>query len=213
MSDTLVETLVAEDRPQADTGNAAWVSINTPSDVDTLCRFCHRDVERLFRINPYLEFDRWERLVDNRYVIAGRNFSQEKPFEFRLEMEAEALPDGLRIRYRGGLKRDTVFKVESSPHGSKLTIHENYLAINDEEQHERLGEVDRSLPTWAGDLQKFLIMWKQWSWLGPWRWYMGRIWQRMKPSGRRIAYMFWWITLVEIALIILGAGIYWIEYT
>ncbi len=42
---------------------------------------------------------------------------------------------------------------------------------------------------------------------------MKRVWQPMKPSGRRITYMLLWISLVEIALIALGAGIYWSEYT
>ena len=41
---------------------------------------------------------------------------------------------------------------------------------------------------------------------------MRNVWQRLKPSGRRITYMFWWITLVEIALIALGVGIYLVEY-
>ena len=73
--------------------------------------------------------------------------------------------------------------------------------------------MDRSLTTWAGDLQKFLINWKRWRGFAPWRLYMRRVWQPMKPMGRRIAYIFWWITLVEILLILLGIGIYWAEYT
>ncbi len=42
---------------------------------------------------------------------------------------------------------------------------------------------------------------------------MDRIWKRLKPTGRRITYMFWWITLVEIALIVLGVAIYLVEHS
>ena len=201
-----------EQKPSIEAENAAWAAINTPLQPDELIEFCREDIERLFRINPYLEFKEWQSHGDDSYRFSGRNSSQEQPFDFELELHVETLPDGFRIHYRGGLKQETTFKIESSSHGSKLTIHESYPPEPDEQQEESLGEIDRSLTTWAGDIQKFLIMWNQWRWLGPWRWYMNRVWRTMKPSGRRIAYMFWWITLVEIALIALGAGIYLAEY-
>jgi len=34
----------------------------------------------------------------------------------------------------------------------------------------------------------------------------------MKPTARRITYMLLWISLVEIALLTLGVGIYFFEY-
>jgi hypothetical protein len=211
---TETATVTLEERGmQAASEDAAWASINTPLGTDELLAFCREDVERLFRINPYLEFTQWECLGDNHYAFAGRNSSQEQPFDFALELTIEELEDGLCIHYLDGLKNDTLFKVESSPSGSKLTIHENYSPLAEELQEKSLGEVDRSLTTWAGDIQNFLIIWKQWRWLGPWRWYMNHVWQKMKPSGRRVAYMFWWITLVEVALIVLGAAIYFVEYS
>ena len=189
--------------------NAAWAAVNTPLTPPELLAFCREDVERLLRINPYLEFACWQRLADNRYHFCGRNSSQAQPFDFDLELGVEETPEGLRIRYSGGLKQETLFEVEPSAHGSRLTIRDIYPALADELN---TGAVDRSLTTWAADIQKYLVTWKQWRWLPPWRWYMRRVWQRMKPTGRRIAYMFWWITLVEIALILLGAGIYMAEY-
>lgn len=211
---TNTATVILNEGERKDDGeDAAWASINTPLEVKELIEFCQTDIERLFRINPYLEFRTWKSLGDNRYLFAGRNFSQEEAFDFDLEMLVEALPDGLRVDYLGGLKESSTFKIEPSPHGSKLTIHENYNPLPEDQRKARLGEVDRSLTTWAGDIQKFLVIWKQWRWFRPWRWYMRHVWQKMKPSGRRIAYMFWWITLVEIALIVLGAGIYLAEYS
>lgn len=206
--------MIAEaDRLETEAEDAAWASINTPLQEDELIAFCQTDIERLFRINPYLEFHEWSRQDDNHYRFTGRNFSQEEPFEFETSILVEKIRDGVQLHYSGGLKRSARFKVEPSPYGSKLTIHESYPPLTDEEKERLFGQVDRSLTTWAGDIQKYTIMWKRWRWFGPWRWYMGRIWQRMKPSGRRIAYMFWWITLVEIALIVLGVGIYFVEYS
>ena len=192
--------------------NAAWAAVNTPLPVEELVAFCQQDVERLFRINPYLEFSEWRATGNDRYAFAGVNASRAPPFSFELSLAVERLPNGLRVDYRDGLKLFTLFRVEDSPQGSKLTIAEAYREVAPGELDERLAEVDRSLVTWAGDIQKYLVTWNQWHWLGPWRWYMNRVWKRMKPSGRRIAYMFWWITLIEIALIALGAAIYWAEY-
>ena len=199
--------------PEDGAENFAWAVINTPLVEDELIAFCQADVERLLRINPYLEFHKWVRQKEDKYIFAGRNFSQEEPFDFETSILVEELTNGLRLRYSNVLKKDTEFLVESSPYGSKLTIQEHYYPLAENNQEEWLKQVDRSLTTWAGDIQKYLVMWNRWQWFAPWRWYMYRVWQRMKPSGRRIAYMFWWITLIEIALVILGAGIYWAEYS
>ena len=199
--------------PEDGAENFAWAVINTPLVEDELIAFCQADVERLLRINPYLEFHKWVRQKEDKYIFAGRNFSQEEPFDFETSILVEELTNGLRLRYSSVLKKDTEFLVESSAYGSKLTIQEHYYPLAENNQEEWLKQVDRSLTTWAGDIQKYLVMWNRWQWFAPWRWYMYRVWQRMKPSGRRIAYMFWWITLIEIALVILGAGIYWAEYS
>lgn len=191
--------------------DAAWASIQTPLDSSALNAFC-LDIERLFRINPYLEFETWEQRAENQYHFSGRNSSQEPAFEFALDLEVEPLPDGLVIRYAQGLKKSTTLQIEPENNGSKLTITEDYSGSSEAERNDRLQEVDKSLTRWAGDLQSFLVTWHRWSRLSLWRWYMRRIWQPMKPTGRRIVYMFIWISFVEVALIALGAGLYWSEY-
>ena len=192
--------------------DAAWASIQTPLDTAALQAFC-LDIERLFRINPYLEFTSWEQRGENQYHFSGRNSSQEPALEFALDLEVEPLPDGVIIRYAQGLKNSTTVLIEPADNGSKLTITEDYSGSSEAERNERLQEVDKSLTRWAGDLQSFLVTWHRWSRLSLWRWYMRRIWQPMKPTGRRIVYMFIWISIVEVALIALGAGLYWNEYT
>ncbi|MEE8379516.1 MAG: hypothetical protein V3R49_04005, partial [Gammaproteobacteria bacterium] len=80
------------------------------------------------------------------------------------------------------------------------------------ERESHLHEVDQSIVVWVEYLQKFCISWNSWSKFAPWRWYMRRIWQPMKPTARRITYMLLWITVVEIALLALGAAVYFNEF-
>lgn len=199
----MAETPVAED--------AAWAAVNTPLSVDELRDFC-RDVERLFRINPMLEFTEFRSLGDGRYSFAGRNISQETPFEFRSTFTVTELPDGLQVDYDEGIKSSTRFTIEPAPQGSKLTITDRYERLEPGEREKHLAEVDKSLVIWASYLQRFLVIWTRFSHISLWRWYMRRVWQPMKPMARRITYMLLWISLVEVALIALGVAIYFVEY-
>ena len=192
--------------------DAAWASLNTPLTVAELMSFC-RDIERLFRINPMLEFSSWKPLNDNQYLFSGKNISQEVAFGFEYKLTVSEIMGGFIINYDNGLKSSTTLKIEPSSHGSKLTITDNYEGMSKEDRETHLGEVDKSLVVWAGYLQQFLITWQRWSVFGIWRWYMKYIWQPMKPISRRITYMLLWITVVELALIVLGVGIYFAEYT
>jgi len=189
----------------------AWASANTPLSVDALKHFC-TDIERLYRINPMLEFKRWDSKSRDHFVFAGRNISQEQPFDFEYELSASKLGDSVHIDYDRGIKSSTTFTIEPAPQGSKLTITDRYERLPAEERSAHLHEVDKSLVIWAQYLQQYLINWQRWSRFGLWRWYMRRVWQPMKPAGRRVTYILLWITAVEIALILLGAAIYFVEY-
>ena len=192
--------------------DAAWAAINTPLSTEDLMTFC-QDIERLFRINPMLEFKTWETLSDNRYRMAVKNIShKEEPFELDVKMNVEQNADEITIHYENGVKKKTILKIEPSEFGSKLTITDNYTGMSEDERQSHLHEVDKSLINWANYLQRFLITWKKWSKFALWRWYMKRIWQPMKPTARRVTYMLLWITLAEVALITLGAGIYLSEF-
>lgn len=168
--------------------DAVWASVNTPLSTDELMAFC-QDVERLFRINPMLEFNAWEKLSDNQYHMAAKNISQEIPFEIDVKINIEQAVDEIKIHYSSGIKKNTVLKIEPSEYGSKLTITDNYDDLSEEELQSRIAEVDKSIANWADYLQRFLITWNKWSKFGLWRWYMKRVWQPMKPTGRRVTYM------------------------
>lgn len=191
--------------------NAAWVEFNIPMQVDELKLFC-TDIERMFRINPHLEFTEWEKLGENHYRVAGKNTSQEPAIEFGYEFTVDDSQDVLRVLYKDCLKLSTTFKAESSELGAKLTIIDEYHVLSDDEAKAREGEIDRSLEVWANYLMRYMLTWTKWSWLSPWRWYMQKVWLPMKPMARRITYTLIWITLFEMALIALGVAVYYAEY-
>ncbi len=199
-----------------DNQDAAWASINTPLHIDALLVFI-QDVERLLRINPMLEFKKWEKLGASQYFMAGRNISQETAFEFETKLTVSRRPNGLEIEYESGVKASTVIEIEgieleNGELGSKLTITDHYDRLDEETRQARMGEVDKSLINWATDLQRYLVTWRRWSRIKLWRLYMQHVWLPMKPTGRRITYMLLWISAVEVALITLGVGIYFAEY-
>ena len=189
----------------------AWAAFNTPLDKDSLLEFC-QDVERLFRINPYLVFKKWEKIEDRRYRFHAVNHSQIHAFNIETDLHIQTTPNGLEVHYALGLKSNTVFTVEATPEGSKLTITEKYKTMEVDEHLSRLHEVDKSLTKWAEEIQAYLIHWQRWSWFTPWCFYMQRIWQPMKPAARRITYMLLWISIIEITLVGLGVIVYFIEY-
>ncbi len=191
--------------------DSAWASVITPLSVEALMEFC-ADAERLFRINPMLVFTKWEQTSDNCFSFSGQNSSQEKSFDFDFELCVSKLDDGYRFDYDKGVKSSTVIKIEAAEQGSKLTITDHYDRLPASERESLLHEVDQSITIWAEYLQKFCISWNSWSRFAPWRWYMRSIWQPMKPTARRITYMLLWITVVEIALLALGAGVYFNEF-
>ena len=88
--------------PIVDENDAAWASISTPLSISALKDFCS-DTERFFRINPMLEFDKWEMLGDNQYVFAGKNISQDPPFNFEIGITVTELDDGFRFDYDRGI--------------------------------------------------------------------------------------------------------------
>lgn len=195
------------------TDNLAWASIYTPLDVNELNHFC-LDIIRLYRINPYLEFEKTEHITHNKYHFVGKNISQIPHFAFSVFLDIKQTEQGYEISYSNGIKSNTILTIEASESSndlvkSKLTISDVYQP---DQAKENMSSVDKSLITWMEEIQKYLLSWKKWSKYRLWRWYMKRIWQPMKPSGRRITYMLLWISAAEIALIALGVGIYFLEY-
>jgi hypothetical protein len=186
--------------------DVAWVVIETPLLPGDLAAFC-RDIERLYRINPYLEFHHWRRTAPGAFAVAFRNLSNQRELDLQLTLEPAAKGD-FTVRYERGIKRSTRFVIEAIAAGSRLKITDEYDAAPGAD----IGEVDRSLHAWGVALKEYLLRERRWAWCAPWRWYMQRVWVPMKPSARRITFVILLVTLAEIALIALVMAIYWIEY-
>jgi hypothetical protein len=190
--------------------DAAWVRIPTGLVRMDLIEFC-RDVERLLRINSLYEFQEWRPAGQDRFFWRARNLANGCAIETVLRVIAQ--PEGVRVIYASGLKTSTDFHVETmdtndrlaSSSGAVLVVTDDYSGATEDERQARSKEVDTSLVTWGRDLQRYLRYWRRWSAFGPWRWYMRRVWQPMKPFGRRVAFILIVIAVIEIMLTVMAA--------
>ena len=191
--------------------DASWVIVDTPLSLPALRGFC-TDIERLFRINPYLEFQHWQRSGDDSFRAGFRNLSNQQRVELDLRVERES-DDAFTLIYRAGIKVRTRFVLEAAGAGSRLTITDDYAGMPPAEREQRLHEVDKSLTAWGWALHEYLRREQRWGGCAPWCWYMRRWWLPMTPGARRITYMLLLITAAELVLVLLVATIYWIEFS
>lgn len=189
--------------------DAAWVVIESSMDVPALGHFC-RDVERLYRINPYYEFRAWRNAGQDRVDIDLRNLSTKRDFTAQLSIERASDLD-FTVHYDCGIKRATRFEIEASPSGSRLRITDDYGDAGTD-PHLDTEAVDRSLHAWGVALRDYLGREQRWAGYAFWRWYMRHVWLPMKPAARRITFIILMVALAEIMLIALVMAIYWIEH-
>jgi hypothetical protein len=184
------------------------VIVDTVLSAARLAEFC-RDLERLYRINPYLEFRHWRLAPDGEIEAAWRNHSNGREFELRLVL-LPGSPERFEVRYDAGVKCSTRFEITPAAGGSRLKITDVYREATSADAPE-LAEVDRSLRAWGVALHDYLRREARWGGFAPWRWYMRRVWVPMKPAARRITFIILLVTLAELALFALVMAIYWIE--
>jgi hypothetical protein len=188
--------------------DAAWVIVDTTLPPARLAEFC-RDLERLYRINPYLEFRYWRLAPHGAADAAWRNHSNGRDFELRLT-PGPGSPESLAVYYDRGIKQSTRFEITPAPGGSRLKITDIYPAETSTGAPDT-AEVDRSLHAWGVALRDYLRRDARWGRFAIWRWYMRRMWLPMKPAARRITFVILLVTLAELALFALVMAIYWIE--
>jgi hypothetical protein len=193
---------MSEDRQQ----DSAWVRVATRLSPTELVAFC-QDVERLLRINSMYVFEEWRNEGKSRYFMRACNLSNGQVIETAIR--AEPRSKGMRIVYEAGLKAATELRIEppggledrADPSaGAVLVVVDDYSGTPEGERRARASEIDRSLVTWGHDLHRFLRHWARWSRFGPWRWYMCKVWQPMKPAARRITFVLVAITMFEVVV-------------
>jgi hypothetical protein len=201
------------EEPRAD---KAWVRITTGLSPAMLAAFC-QDAERLLRINSMYEFEEWRPESEGCFFMRVHNLSNGRRIATSISVEPRS--DGVRIAYATGLKTATEFRVEPPPadsaqsqmaasKGAVLVVTDDYSGAPEAERHARVDEIDKSLVWWGHDLHRYLRRWARWSRFGPWRWYMRRLWQPMKPKARRITFMLLAITVFELVAGVLAIAFF-----
>ncbi|RPI40698.1 MAG: hypothetical protein EHM59_21455 [Betaproteobacteria bacterium] len=192
-----------------DFDDEAWVSVESRASLAQARRLCD-SVERLFRINPYLEIQSWQERDADGCRVSLRNLSngQAQTLVFRVSRPAE---DKILLSYETGLKRESRIELEPFEHGSRVKITDDYSGRPVTERHARVSEVDHSLTAWGHALRGYLERERRFGRIALWRWFLDRVWLRMKPSARRISVVVTLLTLAELVLVVLVALVYWLE--
>jgi len=184
--------------------DAAWVTVDVPLAPQEAAAFCG-DLERLYRINPYLEFQSW-RAAGTGVDAVFRNLSNGREYILRLTPERLSEREFI-VHYDRGIKRQTRFQIEPAAGGTRLIITDDYSGAVSADT----AEVDRSLHAWGVALRDYLRREARWGRFPLWRCYMRRVWVPMKPAARRITFIILMVALAEIALFALVMAIYWAE--
>ena len=210
MTQTVPATPTDPASPPAGEGDFARMEVETPFDADALKAFID-DPERLLRINPLMEFQRFEREGEERWHLQGRNLANGR--EFDVHFERNPLPGGgWRLRWQGWLKQATELRIRPGADGTaRLEIVDDYSGVSEEERRARIEEVDTSFMHWGQALHRYLRNQRRWHWVPGWRWYMNGPWLRMKPSARRIAFLLVFITAAEFLLFLFVLLIFRLE--
>lgn len=196
-------------KPPIDSNDAVWAGFGVAFPPAVVAQHC-RDVEVLFRLNPYYYFSQWRQTGPNAYRAEFENQSNKTHASLDLTV-APGPGEGLTVTYTGGIKKRTVFLIEPIPQGSRLTLVDDYDLLPAAEREQRQGEIDKSLNAWAEAMRLYFVRIRRWSWLPGWRWYLRRVWIPMKPSSRRIVWLLYLITVAEFFFFLFVLLIYVIE--
>jgi len=194
-----------------DSKDVAWVAVPCRQGPETLRTYL-RDPEVLLRINPYWVFTRWETISPGRYQVEFHNETNQQDYNGVIEAEMRS-DDVLVVHYRQGLKQRTFFSVEPAAMGSRLVVVDDYEGPSEAERESRKNEVDRSIVAWGEGFRRYFVRQRRYRWLPGWRLYIRKVWVPMKPTHRRIVWLIWLFTLFDVAIVILGFAIWFIEYS
>jgi hypothetical protein len=182
-------------RLPTDSRDVAWIAVPARQSPRGLAAEL-RDIEVLFRLNPYYIFTHWRRIGPSSHHAGFDNDSNQQKVDVEFDV-ASGPGDGLTLTYRQGIKKKTFFTIEPFGRGSRLIVTDDYEGSPAAEREARLAEVDKSLAAWGEALRVYFARLRRWSWLPGWRWYIRRVWIPMKPSQRRVVWLIWLITVAE----------------
>ncbi|MDW3096110.1 MAG: hypothetical protein R8G33_10595 [Gammaproteobacteria bacterium] len=184
--------------PKPEFDNAAWVRIKTNLDVKTLFEFCQQ-VERLFRLNPYLIFNHWQQNAKTSITAVWENHSNKKVYQIDTCIELEIKDNEICAKYQSGVKSETYFIVEPSGQSADLVIIDRYRSSG----NDSLDEVDKSIHAWGKGLHKFFKQYSRLRHIPYSEYIIDKYWIRLTPMARRIIYILLVVTAVEIIALVL----------
>ena len=198
---------------RSDAGGAqediARAETHIPISADAVFEFIS-DIERLLRLNPHLDIETWQRMPDGIHLGAC-NETTGRRIDTVVRVATMRATRSMVLSYADGLKRATTLLVERGDgDGCRLVVTEHYPVIADA-QDPRVAEVDRSLIHWVNAIRRHLRDRGRWGWLPGWRWWSEDILGGMAPRQRRIVRMIIWVSLLEFAIFLLVAAVFWAE--
>ena len=186
--------------PRQDLKNAAWVTISTRLDAQTL-KHLSFNVERIYRLNPFLKINAWQKQNESTQEVEWENHSIEPPSQERIRLTIEIHENELQIVYANGIKSRSILIVEPGDKGAQLTLIDDYGDRGERDSH----KVDRSLHVWGRALQTFFNHYRILRHLPYADNLIDRFWIKLSPFARRITYILLVITLVELFALLLIA--------
>lgn len=198
--------------------DSARISVDLPLSSGDVYVYIQK-IERLFRLNPYLEIKSWQEDTPGR-IYPGKQIRIDSLNEMNGLHQSVCMSVGdvqpdisYSLSYDSGLKQATVFTVEGiTPVSCRLTVKERYPSeISSAEREARLNEVDKSLVPWGADIHKYFTRRARWGWLPFFGWLQDSLWLGMPPRHRRIARLLIWTTVLEFVVFLFVFVIYWLE--
>ena len=163
------------------------------------------NIERVFRLNPYLKITTWCEINTNNYEVELENYSSEQVLKLSTQIKVEKLQNELQLSYSAGIKNKTYFIIEETSRGAQLMIIDDY----GESGQKDVGQVDKSLSEWGSALERFFAGYRivrQLPWTDK---LINHWWIQLNPSGRRIIYILLVITAIELIALLLFVVLYW----
>lgn len=185
--------------------NAAWVAVPTLLPADTLINFCE-DIERVFRLNPYLKIISWRQQDSNCCEVEWENCSNEQVLRIATQIKITRLKNQIQLTYSTGIKRKSYFVVEETGRRAQLTIIDDYGDSNGQ----AIEQVDKSLAAWGQALKNFFGGYRYLRCIPGADRVINRWWIRLTPSGRRIIYILLVIAAIELIALLLFVFLYWL---
>ena len=187
---------MSEMPPRSGLDNAAWITISTKLSADSLLEFCS-DVERLYRLNPFLRIFSWQTLGKNKIQADWENQSMAMDSRTTTQFEMAYTNNEIQLKYLSGIKLATYLIIDATHNGSQLTI------IDDYGDSKKNTDVDKSLTAWGRSLKRFFDHYAYLHHIPFAKTIIDRYWIQFSPFTRRISYILVALTVIELIALLL----------